>query len=958
MSSFYSSNIEQVNTKLEALKLIYDPTRLLCLIYSKYGDIEEDFNSLHANQLIYNLPTKLNCIFKEMKYSIYERDFLKRQYKLIEATSRIPRLSDYYKNYHLFFCRPILRHYKLNKLISKYQDKKAEIFYKNNYHESKNKNSIEKDENIKKSSLSFSSLDNITNNKIIFDKHTKKILDKSETDIINNNYYNTLILDSSRSNLLVNNGLISKRSGGENSFENCINALLNYQFNKNKSKINKNNRKNLLKNKKYKSIKISTSNSNKFSKPKNSLSQSQKQKQKINNFKLYDTGTKNINNKKIRISGSSNSKSLKYINEVKFKSKSLYNLSKNRYNTSSSTLLHNKNINLNKKMSHKKEFSLIFPITTTNKSSKKNTLYIYSNNNSNTINTTGLHNKYHSNTIATIFSKSITINTSPKQNNEKIKNVRQMNNKYKNFPKITEYLKNSQNKDNNCNNSNNLIQKFSYKNCLSENESDNKNKVVGLDNKNRITKKKITINKNLRITLVKEEHNNLYNISEPKPKHVKNKTFDFNIINKTSNIIKKNNNNRIIINNEDYNNSLNKKPKKNVCKINTDNNNFQSDKTNLTQFNKISENKKILISSTKNLINKIFVNQNTLNEKNNKKDSTVKIYSPNDRKKDFDYNKEINSPYHKKYNNSIFTKEKNPFDKYNDRENLIKSNKIKNINYCLSPNIYIGNKNNLISKNISSNKSPSNQLSDIIYLKRNINNNSNDIYQKKYINKNSNKIINKKRENNILQNNYDINNTTKDLYQNTSLGNNYNNIILYNSAINNHINSEYKKISRNKKKYTNKKFNNFKRINNNKTNLMSSQNKNSYNYYIENDIHLKNNLKKNKGNINISIENNNINIKNSILNIEEIYINKDSNIRNIKNGKITRVYSDVDYFTSQNKNTIDIRHSKINRVKIIGNQIKNKKDKNISMNYSPLKLNLSPKIINVHRNINLIDKKK
>ena len=70
------------------------------------------------------------------------------------------------------------------------QDKKAEIFYKNNYQESKeNNNSVEKEEeNLKKSStFSISSLDNVTNNKIIFDKQTKKMLDKSEIDLKNNN---------------------------------------------------------------------------------------------------------------------------------------------------------------------------------------------------------------------------------------------------------------------------------------------------------------------------------------------------------------------------------------------------------------------------------------------------------------------------------------------------------------------------------------------------------------------------------------------------------------------------------------------------------------------------------------------------------------------------------------------------------------------------------------------------
>ena len=38
-----SLEIESVNTKLEAYKLIHDPTRLFNLLYSKYGDIEDDY---------------------------------------------------------------------------------------------------------------------------------------------------------------------------------------------------------------------------------------------------------------------------------------------------------------------------------------------------------------------------------------------------------------------------------------------------------------------------------------------------------------------------------------------------------------------------------------------------------------------------------------------------------------------------------------------------------------------------------------------------------------------------------------------------------------------------------------------------------------------------------------------------------------------------------------------------
>ena len=135
--SLNSSTYFQINTKLEAYRLIYDPTRLLSLLYSKYWDIEEDYYILHINQILSNTPSKFNIAFKELKYTNLEKDYLKRIYKTKESINRIPKLSDYYKNYHHFFCRPTLCSPKFGYIICEYQDNKAELFYKKNYQESK-----------------------------------------------------------------------------------------------------------------------------------------------------------------------------------------------------------------------------------------------------------------------------------------------------------------------------------------------------------------------------------------------------------------------------------------------------------------------------------------------------------------------------------------------------------------------------------------------------------------------------------------------------------------------------------------------------------------------------------------------------------------------------------------------------------------------------------------------------
>ena len=202
-------SIYQVNTKLKALKLIYDPTVLLNLLYSKYGDIEEDYELLYINQLVYDKSSRYNIFFKEYQYIHNIDEFLKRYYRKNETKVRIPKLSEYYKNYHLFFCRPRFIDNKISNLMQSFEDDKAELFYKKNFEDTNTK----EDELKLKSQSSLSSLDNITDNKIIFTKKTKKIIDKN---IDSNSITITLTTNSINNNENNNNNneerLISSRN--------------------------------------------------------------------------------------------------------------------------------------------------------------------------------------------------------------------------------------------------------------------------------------------------------------------------------------------------------------------------------------------------------------------------------------------------------------------------------------------------------------------------------------------------------------------------------------------------------------------------------------------------------------------------------------------------------------------------------------------------------------------------
>ena len=56
--------ISNFNTSMEARKLVKDPTKLFVLLYSKYGDILEDYQTSLLNQIIYKCSTHLNIQYQ------------------------------------------------------------------------------------------------------------------------------------------------------------------------------------------------------------------------------------------------------------------------------------------------------------------------------------------------------------------------------------------------------------------------------------------------------------------------------------------------------------------------------------------------------------------------------------------------------------------------------------------------------------------------------------------------------------------------------------------------------------------------------------------------------------------------------------------------------------------------------------------------------------------------------
>ena len=190
------------------------------------------------NQLVYDTSTRLNIYFKEFQFFQNYEEYLKRWYKLEESSNRVPKLSEYYKNYHKFFCRPNFNDFIISDIMHNYTDDKAELFYKKNF-----ELTISEEVSEKNNSSGLSSIDNITNNKTIFTNKNKFIIEKNEKSI---NYSLTLTLNNTTINSIQNNkkNLITARSK-KNSFEEIVHSLVYYK----QKKQTKKNKKIIIKKK-------------------------------------------------------------------------------------------------------------------------------------------------------------------------------------------------------------------------------------------------------------------------------------------------------------------------------------------------------------------------------------------------------------------------------------------------------------------------------------------------------------------------------------------------------------------------------------------------------------------------------------------------------------------------------------------------------------------------------------
>ena len=154
-------------------------------IHKRYGakaKLKYTYRGLIMENLIFNKNTHLVSTFKDYMIWDYIEEFLKRYYKEEESNERVPKFANFYKNYLKFFCVPTFKDIFCNEMIHNYSEKKAELFYNENYRSKKEKNSFQEDYGVLEESESDEESDtsNVNNNieKTIFNETVKKKIEK------------------------------------------------------------------------------------------------------------------------------------------------------------------------------------------------------------------------------------------------------------------------------------------------------------------------------------------------------------------------------------------------------------------------------------------------------------------------------------------------------------------------------------------------------------------------------------------------------------------------------------------------------------------------------------------------------------------------------------------------------------------------------------------------------------
>ena len=225
--------------------------------YGAKAKLKYKYLGLIMENLIFNKNTHLVSTFKDYMIWDYIEEFLKRFYKNAESDERVPKFASFYKNYLKFFCIPTFKDIYCNEMIHNYSEKKAELFYNENYRNKKENKSIQEDygvleetESDDDDSESRESNTNVNIEKTIFNETVKKKIEKYSP--INT----SMVLPESDTKLKPDDSGLLITSSNETSLVNIMNGMISLSTeakkkkleqqknDKNKNSKNRNNLKN------------------------------------------------------------------------------------------------------------------------------------------------------------------------------------------------------------------------------------------------------------------------------------------------------------------------------------------------------------------------------------------------------------------------------------------------------------------------------------------------------------------------------------------------------------------------------------------------------------------------------------------------------------------------------------------------------------------------------------------
>jgi len=802
-------------------------------IIKNYNCSKKKYEKYIINNLLNNANCHLVSIFKERMLTDFVDEFLRREYAKEESADRIPKFALYYKNYLKFFCQPTFSNLVINNIISDYGERKAEVYYKNNYQGGKSKDN--EDLGFEESDSEEETEKDIrfryNENGEIFNDSIKENIDNvTVMTTINNSKNNTI-------NLNLNNEKIEVFS--ENKCDKSNDTTLHEVIDivkKGKQQIN------------TKKAKASNTNLNNYKDKDNDINID-------NNYSSSNYNSTNINNTKSKKGNKVSKKKNNFMNIIDYKksvlNKGLRIQSHNKKKEGSKS--HKKGNKTKKKFSIEKLQKLFIKGRTyfKNLNFKKNKfprnifnnpekVITNSNLNLNKDSYNKNKNKKLSNHSVNLILKNKSISKEKEQDKKSVKNINKTNKLYsiKNSCGniINNLLKNNFNKNN--------IYNFNYGTNKNLNKSRNNTGFLYKlqNNTNNI------INNNIIYNL-----NNIYNTTSLHKlyKNINNNIHNngyFGKINvfKTLNFIQTTNHL------QKYNNNFvsNQNDNKGHISYTSQDNKSSSLKILVTELNNQNhikptiklQNEKDLIKSKYNRESNIFDLNNNKNHRITKSCNNLNLNNI------ISTNNCIGSYNNYKYKNKKF----NNNAKANHQLKNIKSNQI-NSNSSNKKKAETNNKELIklaLSLLIDNNSTFNNVMGN-----NGVNTHTNNTGPKKiFISRNSNK------KNSVKKSKTNINNYKK--YHNTNYNININNQININTNSNNGINN-----LKNGKDYLNKKLKN-KEMNNN------SKLKDLYG----------NNIYNNSSNSNLHLSNCHVNNINANHNSENIYMNKKKRTRNIKSG--------------------------------------------------------------------------